>query len=210
LRLSYLSVGGGIALALLSLTVAPAPAAAGTIYDNSTQLSGGTALVTSADNGPLADSFSTGATDVSLTDVQLLIGADNPSDGGSFTVDLLSDSSTSPGSVLDTIGTINDSSLTTSLGLVDVALTTPYALTADTRYWIELSGDPTSAFWAFTASNTGTGVAGEYNYYAGLVKANDTFTPYQMQVNVSPEPASWTLMIVFGIASGLRLRRFVR
>jgi len=186
------------------------------LYDNLSVSSGGTASVSSLDHGPLADSFSTGVSPTSLTDVKLLLGASAPVDGGSFSVTLLSDSSTSPGSLLTTIGTVNDSSLSTSLGTVDLSLATPYALTANTRYWIEVSGTSTSGVWSFTAVNSGTGVAGEYNFYAGLVKANSDFTPYQMQVNTStvavPEPGTLTVALgTIAIAAlAIARRRLVR
>ena len=60
--------------------------------------------------GPLADSFSTGGSAVNLSDVKLLLETGTPT--GSITVTLRSDSSTSPGAVLTTIGTLNDTSLT--------------------------------------------------------------------------------------------------
>jgi hypothetical protein len=212
MKLSTISAGG-FALALLFLSAAATPAAADVLYNNLPPLatSGGTAAVSTADHGPLGDSFSTGSTAENLTDVELLIDVGNvdpPAD--SFTVDLYSDSSTSPGSLLDTIATVDDSSLTNSLAVYDFTLGTPYSLAADTRYWIELSGDSTSGQWSYDVSNTGIGVAGEFNYYDGTSFANSAFTPYQMEVMATPasavpEPPSWTLMIGAILALGSTL-----
>ena len=65
------------------------------LYDNVSVASGGVASASTGDNGPLADSFSTRSSGYTLTAVDLLVIADNPADGGSFTVSLLSDNSTS-------------------------------------------------------------------------------------------------------------------
>ena len=199
----------------LAATVFPtlgSVADAGIIYDNISAstgaTSGGSADISSASHGPLADSFSTGAGSSVLTDLKLLIAAATPTDGGSFVVLLLSDSSTSPGSVLTTLQTVSDSSLTTTLGTVAFTLSTPYLLAANTRYWIELSGSSTSGVWSFTATNVGIGVANEYNYYAGSVSANSAFTPYQMTVTTSavPEPSGLGLCAI-GIAALAIARR---
>ena len=81
------------------------------------------------------------------------------------------------------------------------------------RYWIELGGGSTSALWSFTETNTGIGVANEYNYYAGAVAANNSFTPYQMEVTTAavPEPGSFALgaiaIAILAIARHSRLPR---
>jgi hypothetical protein len=83
-------------------------ATAGVVYDNISgatgAVSGGSARIAST-NAPLANSFSTGGQSALLTDVGLLLLALNPSSGGSFSVSLLSDNSTSPGTTLTTIAT---------------------------------------------------------------------------------------------------------
>jgi hypothetical protein len=147
---------------------------------------------------------------VGLADVKVLVLADTPTDGGSFNVDLLADSATSPGATIATLGTVADSSLTGSLAVFDITLATPIALAANTRYWIELAGGATSGEWSYDAANTGIGVPSEYNYYGGTVYNNNGFTPYQMQVNVTggvPEPATWAMLIVGLGLSGFALRR---
>ncbi len=196
-----------LALAATVVLTLSSVADADIIYDNISPstgaTSGGSASISSSDHGPLADSFSTGAGSSMLTDLKLLVAAATPTDGDSFNVLLLSDSSTSPGSVLTTLRTVSDSSLTTTLSTVDIMLSTPYLLAANTRYWIELSSLSTSGVWSFTTTNVGIGVANEYNFYAGSVSANSAFTPYQMTVTTSavpvPEPSSLGLCAI-GIA----------
>jgi hypothetical protein len=114
--------------------------------------------------------------------------------------------------VLDSLGVFNDSSLTSTLTPFDITLATPFALAANTRYWIEISGTAASTTsWSFDQTNVGTGVAAEYNYYAGAVAANSAFTPYQMQITDSattPEPATWSLIIMAGVGLVLRRQKF--
>ena len=172
----------------------PSRATAEVLYDNisgaSGAVSGGSARIAST-NAPLANSFSTGGQSTLLTDVGLLVLALNPSSGGSFSVSLLSDNSTSPGVTLTTIATVDDSLLAATLGTFDYQLPTPYPLAANTRYWIELDSPSTTSEWSFTATNVGIGVDNEYVYYAGQVFANSAFTPYQMTVTtVVPEPTT--------------------
>ena len=203
------SITARFALAFLLVTAAATQASADILYDNLSQASGGVATAAEiTGSGPLADSFSTGNSATSLTDVKLLLDAANPGDGIIFGVGLLSDNSISPGSVLDILGFFSDSSLTTSLGVLDIPLATPYDLAADTRYWILVVGeDGSSVQWSFDAANGGTGVAAEYNYYAGNVYANNSFTPYQMEVSSTPEPASWSLLAAVGVWLALERRR---
>jgi hypothetical protein len=167
--------------------------ASSVLYDN---LSATTSDADSvSDLGPLADSFSTGSTSVSLA--QVVLDLSGTSDSGSVTVQLLSDSSATPGAVLTTIGTISDTSLTSSLADYVLTLSTPYTLAADTRYWIEISStNGSSATWAWSYDTTGQGVAGEYVSSTYGVGSNDAAgAPYQMQVDAAtPEPSSLVLL----------------
>ncbi|MGA3131866.1 MAG: choice-of-anchor R domain-containing protein [Terracidiphilus sp.] len=145
------------------------------------------------------DSFSTGSSPVLLDSVTLELlldpGNGNSGDGGIVTVTLDSDNSTSPGSALETIGTIGDSALTFSPA--DYTLTTDFALSADTRYWIELTspGGASSADWSWNFGTSGPGVAGEYYGNESGVHQN-TGGPYLMDVEatVTPEPSSLLLL----------------
>lgn len=145
--------------------------------------------------------------------------------GGSITVGLYSDSATSPGSLLTTIGSLPDTSLPTggTGAVVTFPLTTVYPLAANTRYWIGLStANDSVAVWIATDVNTGTGVANEFNYGDGEVFANtpaDIGEPFIMNVTVTgnaapppvtPVPPSVTLGLIGLAFTGLYFtgRRF--
>lgn len=163
--------------------------------------------------GPLADSFSTPTSAFELTDVRVLL-AGSPS-AGSITVSLLSDTSTSPGAVLETIGSLSDNSLSSTLTAFDFPLA-PYALHSSTRYWIELSANPilgSTAFWSYSLDQNALGVAGEHlaNYEGGshwLVFPN-TSGPYQMELgNAVPEPST-SMLLAAGLL-GITIERLRR
>lgn len=192
------SVFGALAL---SMTLA---AHATTLYNNLAATSDGHDLFSGG--GFVADSFSTGSSPFLLTSVTLDLLLDpvygNSADGGIVTVTLNSDkpappgavpNTLGPGSVLDTLGTIEDSALTFSSA--DYTLTTDFALIADTRYWIELTspGGVSTADWNWSFDTSGTGVAGQdYANLAGVGAAG----LYQMDVEglVTPEPSSLLLL----------------
>jgi hypothetical protein len=205
-------MGGSVALAFLTLSVAAPQANAGAIYDNLAQSA--TSVWGISSYGTLADSFSTGASAVTVTDVQLYLGAASPADGATFLISLFPDEGTTPigGAPLAVITGL-DSSLS-AVTLVDYVFTTPAALAANTRYWVVLAAGAgnTSVGWQKADTNGGTGTTSEYNYFASTVFGNSSLAPFQMQVNVSsssatPEPASGSLMIVFGVCASVFLAR---
>ena len=110
---------------------------AGVIYDNTTLASNG--YVEASVDGPLFNSFSTGGTGFLLTDVKLVLASTNVSSGKSFTVSLVANNANKPGTVLNSLATINDSSLSVAGSTIDVSVSS-IALTANTRYWIEVNG----------------------------------------------------------------------
>lgn len=161
--------------------------------------------------GPLYASFSTGSSASTLTDLQLRLGADNPADGGSFTISLLSDASLNPGAVLASLGSVLDSALSsTQSSVIDIPIGTAIALAGDTRYWIELSSDNSSATWAYSFDLSGPGVAGEYyDNIDGVYSNNSSDWPgaYQMSVTAVPEPLSVTLFLSGLVGVGVIRRR---
>jgi hypothetical protein len=167
-----------------------------TLYNNLNATSSGAFDLTTY--APEADSFSTSGFNVTLTDVKLLMDR-NSSTSGSFTVSLLSNASNTPGAVLATIATVSDSALSTSLTPLDLQLTNPYLLEANTRYWIELTDTNIStASWSFSTDISGPGVVGEYNSDAFALPMNGTTietSPFQMEVTAAAVPEPSTLFM---------------
>lgn len=168
---------------------------------------------------PVGDSFSTGSSPFSLTSVtvelqtgslQALVANAFSSPDGSVTMTLLSNAAgPTPGAVLDTIGTLSDSSVTSSLADYTFTLATPYTLAANTTYWIELtSDDGSSIFWSYSFDTSGTGVGDQY-YIDILGVEPNSDGPYQMAVNGNfaqvPEPGV-LLMLAAGIGAILLLK----
>jgi hypothetical protein len=117
-----------------------------------------------------AQSFSTGAGSTTVTDVQLSLLSGDPNDGGHVTVDLLSNSGNSPGTLVATLGTIADSALANgSFATNDLTVTDAGALTADTRYWIEVTATTGNVNWGATDSVSGTEVSSEFMDANGIV-----------------------------------------
>jgi len=169
---------------------------AGTIYDSTQQIADGADPIEYAgpfvSSGPLYNSFSTGATSGTLSNLELLLGAPLVVDG-LIAVGLYSDSSTTPGGLIASLGTVDDSTLTGSYNLVTVILTANPDLSAGTRYWIGLSSDATGARWDYTTDTSGIGVAGEYYSNSSGTSPNVDGGGYQMEVEVTstPEPSTF-------------------
>lgn len=209
LRFSSPWLAAGAALILLG-----GGARAAVLYDNI----GATSVSSDpiASFGPLADSFSTGASGFSLADVKVLLQRSGGT--GSTTVSLLSDNATSPGSLLTTIGTIADTSLSASAPtLVDLPLATAYGLSAMTRYWIELSSSDSTSGWYWSLDQGRPGVSGEFFFNAPRGVQPNSNGPYQMCVADSgggcskpfisvPEPANFGILGLALVALGLMRR----
>jgi hypothetical protein len=199
---------GAIALLACFLFLAGAANAA-VVYDNLGSLNAGADPIYSF--GPLYDSFSTGASGFSLASVQLLLNASQAT--GSISVALYQDNATSPGVSLTTIGVLNDSALTSALSVFGFALSTPYALAPNTRYWLGVSsGNGSSANWGWSLDQAATGVAGEY-----FANQNGVFPnsggPYQMRLSdMAPVPVPGALLLFGPGLAGLAAirRRFKR
>src|SRR5208283_4263080 len=79
---------------------------------------------------------------------------------GTLTVDLLSDNSTAPGSVLNTIGTISTDLLTSAPTVFTLTAPSGIILSPNTRYWLQATGSGN--------------VMSDYSLYgAGLGKGRD-------------------------------------
>ena len=205
-----------LALVAASLVAAGAAIAGSPTTDLFNSLGGsslGNNLVdSSAGSGPLYASFSTTGA-FTVTGVDLLLSSTYTSPGG-FSVGIYADSATSPGSLLQNLGTFNDSSLSSTESIFTVSLSTPFSLAPSSRYWIGISSDNTSTAWSITTATSGVGVANELydNTFAGV--DSDSNDPYGMAVYgvavPEPTPFAWSLTFVSTVAFGLTIRRFKR
>jgi len=197
--LSFVVVGACLALVWT-------PASATVLYDNlSASIDGEDPI---ASFGPIADSFSTGGSAMSLTDLKVIVSG-APTSTGDISISLLADNGTSPGALIATLGSI----LAGSLGIdvvYDFSLVSPIALAPDSRYWIELTTLNASATWPFSFDLSGTGVASEFFFSAGEVGPN-FLGPYLMQVNAEaalvPEPATIGLLGLSMVALAILRRK---
>ena len=162
-----------------------------TIGNNGADITGG--------SGPLFASFST-TKEFTLTGVQLELSSlfDSPA---SFNVGIYSDNATAPGSLIDNLGTFNDSSLNPGGSLFTVTPSTPLNLDGGSRYWLGISGDNTAAAWSITTDTSGVGVANEY-YSTGPsgVQPNSN-GPFEARVYGDPVPEPTTTALVIAMAA---------
>ncbi len=173
--------------------------------------------------GPQGDSFSTGPSSIMLDDVQLLLSGDGTL--GTITVDLLSDHSRAPGSVLATIGTMSTGLLTSTPTVFDFTPPPGVILSPNTRYWLQVTGSGATmsdrgdqgAAWdiQYPYGSNGIGETGEFFEFplsSSVLVFPDTDFPNMMLVDGTtvPEPTTliiWSLLGGIGIAIGWRRRR---
>ncbi|MDE3198619.1 MAG: PEP-CTERM sorting domain-containing protein [Acidobacteriota bacterium] len=171
-----------------------------TLFDNTAFVNGGAVVISQVN--PAGDSFSTGAVALNLTDFAAVLDLQNSATGAT-TFSLYSDNLETPGTQIATLGTIGDSSPTTTPESYTIS-NLDIALTANTRYWI-LASATGNALWWSAADSSGTGTAGEF------VAANQIFPDsvglFNMRVAgaVTPEPGTLVL-----VGSGLALALFRR
>ncbi|MGB7758780.1 MAG: choice-of-anchor R domain-containing protein [Bryobacteraceae bacterium] len=178
---------------------------AGTIYDDVLAAPSGVDSIET--DGPLYDSFSTGASSGTLSNVELLLYAGGAADGP-ITVGLYSDNGTTPGSLIAVLETFDDSTLRGGFQLVTLVLAANPGLSAETRYWIGVFGE-TADGWAYTTDTSGTGVAGEYYSNSGGTSQNEDGGGFQMEVGITPapEPSTFFASMLFALAMFRRATR---
>jgi hypothetical protein len=159
--------------------------------------------IATAGRGPIWESFSTGANAVRISDIELMLRAENPNDGGLWSV-TINGAANVPSSLLTgpVGGFRNDALLSTTFGAIDVPLT-PITLAAHTRYWVEVSSIG-RVDWGFAGSGQGPGVAGEfiYNPFGSSSPFSTATGAFQMLVQGppvipvnTPEPNTLPLML---------------
>jgi hypothetical protein len=191
------------ALLLASLSIATAAHAQ--IYDNLVQDPDGADQPSNF--GPLYDSFTSPGALTAITGLQLALGGDGTA--GTLTVGLYSDASTSPGALITTLGTFNDTSIVGYNVDTTVSLLSHPMLAPDTRYWIGLV-DTGDASWAWGPDLSGPGVANEYLANQGGVFPN-VGEPYMMDLVGTSHPSvpdgmstAGVLGLAFAGLAGLR------
>jgi hypothetical protein len=203
-----------LALAISSFVVAGS-ARADSLFNNLGN-AGFSADPTGDEWGPLADSFSTGSTPFDFTSLTVILSG-TPSPTGSTTAFLLSDSSNTPGAIVEEIGTISESGLSGAPGLF--TLPTSYILQPNTTYWIELTSADNNTDWQYTMDPSGIGTAGQslanFQGSGNWVVFPEDNGPYQMSVDGTRVPEPSSLYLLFGglLAVGIttfRRRIFAR
>lgn len=138
---------------------------------------------TISDAVPLNASFSTGGVSVALTEVKLMLRKSAPG-SGSINVSLLSDSQKTPGPLLEKdMGTVESGALSPDARLIDIRVVSSRVLSANTRYWIEVSGSGNAGEWAYSRTRNGSGIASEFYKNSFGLHADMETGPYIMQVN---------------------------
>ena len=140
-------------------------------------------------SGPLAQSFINGPSASFLETLKLAVQLPTTSAPGSFVVTLNSDSSNAPGGLLATLGSFNDSQLSTVASVVTLSglsLISGTGLAVNGRYWIELSGTSDSnSLWLYAQDASGTGTTGTKGLFSpnmtGFFTDQSSF-PFEMTV----------------------------
>lgn len=148
----------------------------------------------------LYQSFTSGSTSLMMDDLQLNLLGVTPYTG-SFAIGLYSDASNTPNTLLLTIATEEDSSLTATAAVYDFPVA-DFTLSANTQYWIGLAPTAVDAKWGGTTVQAGdTGTAGQSIDIGGLVYPTNTNFAFLMSIDAVPatqsgvpEPSSGLLL----------------
>ena len=194
-----------ISLVIGGLIAFAASTRATVIYDGLSFAGGADSI---AGFGPLYDSFTSAGSSQIITGLKLKLGG-RRGGPGQITVGLFSDSGTSPGALIATLGIINDATIPfgpDGFGDVSLSLSSMPLLAASTRYWIGLS-DTGATVWVYSGDTSGVGVSGEY-FANQLGVAPNIYGPYQMILSVSiPDSGSTACLLGFGVVVLVVMRR---
>ena len=148
-------------------------------------------------------SFSTGASAFTLQDLKVIV-IGNPDSSHSFGVAIYSDSSSTPGALFTSVGSVSDTLLPGN-GFATIDLSgLSISLSAGTRYWVGLSTTSGGgASWALgTPTGGDTGVTGQFYDDGGFIHStggSSVNEAFLMQLSGTtatgnvPEPASFLL-----------------
>jgi len=210
------------ALALLSAHAASATTYFDTVTGTS---SGGT---DGANDGVTVIENSFTASTPNFTLIQLLLSAASPGDGGAAQVYLVPDdgsggaagvagnptqtfASGSAGSQL--LGTVTDSSLSTTPSLTALSVSSPIA-TLDDEYWVAVVLNGASSLqWTYNTDDSGVGTAGQayYNNLPGQIGVfQDSVSPPYAMIVATPEPGTLAILGVGLAGIGFIPRRQAR
>ena len=167
---------------------------------------------------PLYESFSTGGQGVYLTSTSLMLIDPTPTDGGTLAVAILNGSGSSPGSIIQPLGLIPDTSLSSGPVPVPSAVAlsafAPVALAPNTRYWIRVQSNPRSSTpsgggWVYDISSRGIGVSTQSTFSPtfGLTPNSGSYPVYMMSITAVPEPWASAILIVGLIGTGIAARK---
>ncbi len=197
----------GIALAAICLLLAGEAMQAATLSSNLSNPPAGTENVSG--QTWITASFGTDASRFALSSMTLLMSG---APGSSVTLDLYSDNLSQPGQPLFTL--TESSALTQVLSAVHFSGAN-FVLGPNSTYWAVLQATTGSAEWAYTDSNTGTGIRFQHTWGASSNAGADwlVFDSYPMLLGVSavpvsavsPEPSA-VILVLGGLALLLAVR----